>query len=323
MKICIFGAGAIGGHLAAKLARAGADVSIIARGPFVEAVRRQGLRLISPTGDFTVAVKAAVDPAELPPQDLVISTAKAHSLPPAVDVLHTLARGDTPIVYVLNGIPWWYFYRNTIGKPERTIDRLDPHGELWNGVGVERAIGGVAYSSNEVIEPGTVRNTSNNRFVFGEPGGDRSPRLEAILAAVSSADIGGEATDDIRTEVWRKLLGNMATSPLGCITRMTTNEIVENDGLRSLFGDLIAEGIAVAAAYGVRLQANLADRYERMKQVRHRTSMLQDLEAGRKLEVDAQLLTVQDFARAAGVPTPTLDILVKLLLAVAEERAAA
>lgn len=315
-RICIFGAGAIGGHLAAKLARSGAQVSLIARRPHVEAIRSRGLRLISETEDFSVEVTASHDPAELPPQDLIVTTAKAHALPAAAQDLKALAGADTPILYVVNGIPWWYFHRNPIGRPEQTMVRLDPQAQLWNDVGVERAIGGVIYSSNEVVEPGVIRNGSrDNRLIIGEPDGASSQRLAALEEIFRKAQLDTRASPDIRKEVWLKLLGNLASSTIGCLTGLASDGIGADDGLRRLYVQVLEEGTRVAAALGVSIAADAEARFRRMKDIGHKSSMLQDLEAGRPLEADAQLLAVQDFARSFGVNTPTLDILIDLLLA--------
>lgn len=318
-RICIFGAGAIGGYVAAKLGAAGRDVTIVARKPQVDAVAANGLRLITPTGEIHARVRATDDPSSLPRQDLVITTAKAHALPSAARDLATLSGPETAIVYVVNGIPWWYHHGRAAGGRGSTIERLDPGGHLWCDVGVGKAVGGVIYSSNEVIAPGVVRNTTaDNRLILGEPSGEAGARLAGIVEWLRPA--GTEATGDIRREVWRKLLGNMAGSPIGCLTRLPGNRLLADPALRDIYRALYAEGIATAAGVGVALDNDVEDRIRRMSGNPHRSSMLQDFEAGRPLEVDAQLLAVQDLAREAGVATPTLDLLVTLLLAAAAAR---
>lgn len=318
-RICVFGAGAIGGHIAAKLGAAGIDVSTVARRSTVEAVRRSGLKLRSQGGELTAHVTATDDPYELPPQDLVITTAKAHGLPPAVDALAHLTGGKAPVVYVANGIPWWYRYRGTGDGDGGTVARLDPEGGLWSKVGARSAVGGVIYSSNSVTAPGVIEHLgADHRLILGEPDHTLSPRLAAIVDRLAPA--GAEATAEIRTEVWRKLLVNLASSPIGALTRLSADRIAADPRLRPIYLGLYREGLAVAAAQGIQLPDDGEARLERMGRTSHRSSMLQDMEAGRPLETDAQLSAVQDLAREVGVPTPTLDTLLGLLLAAAAAR---
>lgn len=318
-RICVFGAGAIGGHIAAKLGVSGIDVSIVARPSTVDAVRRGGLKLLSQGTEISAPVKATDDPAELPPQDLVITTAKAHGLPSSAGALAHLTGGTAPVVYVVNGIPWWYRYRGNGSAQDGTVARLDPEGGLWSRVGPQSAIGGVIYSSNSVIAPGVIQHLgSDHRLILGEPDQTLSPRLDAIVSRLAPA--GGEATTEIRTEVWRKLLVNLANSPIGTLTRLSGDRIAVEPRLRPIYLDLYREGLAVAAAQGIRLPDDAEARFERMGRTSHRSSMLQDMEAGRPLETDAQLSAVQDLARESGVATPTLDILLGVLLAAAAAR---
>lgn len=318
-RICVFGAGAIGGHIAAKLGVSGIDVSIIARPSTVEAVRRDGLKLVSQGAEIVAPVNATDDPSELPAQDLVITTAKAHGLPSAAAGLAHLTGGRAPVVYVANGIPWWYRYRGNGSTHDGAVARLDPEGGLWSRVGPQSAIGGVIYSSNSVIAPGVIEHLgTDHRLILGEPDHTLSPRLDAIVAKLAPA--GGEATAEIRTEVWRKLLVNLANSPIGALTRLGGDRIAADPRLRPIYLDLYREGLAVAAAQGIQLPDDAEARFERMGRTSHRSSMLQDMEAGRPLETDAQLGAVQDLAREAGVPTPTLDIVLGLLLAAAAAR---
>lgn len=318
-RICVLGAGAIGGHIAAKLGAAGAEVSIVARPATVEAVRRNGLRLRTQGSEVTARVTATDDASALPAQDLVITTAKAHALPDAADAVAHLSGGTAPVVYIANGIPWWYRYRGDGAGEQGPLARLDPHGDLWRKTGPQTAIGGVIYSSNTVVAPGVIEHLgADHRLILGEPDHTRSPRLDGIVARLAPA--GAEATDQIRQEVWRKLLVNLANSPIGTLTRLGGDRIAADPRLRPIYLDLYREGLAVAAAEGVRLPDDAEARFERMARTSHRSSMLQDMEAGRPLETDAQLSAVQDLARDAGVPTPTLDILLGLLLAAARAR---
>ncbi len=320
MKIGIFGAGAIGGHLAARLAHAGADVSLVARGAHLAAIRSQGLRFVSPAQDITVRVRAEASAEALGPQDLVISTVKAHSLPAASGALQALLRPETPVVYAVNGVPWWYFHGQPGAQADQALPRLDPGAQLWNGVGVQRSLGCVVQSANEVTEPGVVHNRSaDNRFVIGEPDGSDSPRLQRIVAALKPGVPDVHATTDIRHEIWNKLLLNMSTSSLGGLTHSSSSGIANDPGMQDLFRRTMAEGARVAQAVGVEVSVDADARFVRMAKLNHRSSMLQDLLAGRPLEIDAQLAAVQDIARRFNVPTPTFDVLLTLLVRRARE----
>ncbi|GAA5235191.1 2-dehydropantoate 2-reductase [Verticiella sediminum] len=315
MRITVFGAGAVGGHLAARLARAGAQVSLVARGPHLEAIRAHGLRLVGVDEDFTVPVRAAADARELGPQDLVVTSVKAHALPAAVDGIAALLGPDTPVVYAANGIPWWYFHRHGSEHAERRLPRLDPDGRLWDVLGPQRAIGCVVQSPNEVVEPGVVRNgTADNVFTLGEPAGGVSARLAAVAEALGRGVPGVRTSDRIRHEIWRKLLLNMSLSPLACLTLSTGADVAEDAELRAIFARLSEEGSRVAAALGEQVALDVEAWLARSARIRHRSSMLQDLEAGRPMEIDGQLAVVRDIARTLAVPTPVLDLLLPLLI---------
>lgn len=315
MKITILGAGAIGGNIAAHLARGGLDVSVVARGAHLAAIQANGLRFTSPSVDFTVRLRATDRPEDLGPQDLVIATAKAHSLPAAVPGLKALLGPDTPVIYGINGVPWWYFHGHP--KPawaEKRIERLDPDGGLWDGIGIDRTIGCVLTSPMTVTAPGVVHcNWDKSSFMLGEPKGGLTPRLTGLVAALKPGLEGVNATADIRTAVWSKIILNLAGSSIGVLSASTAGDIPARPELKDLYRKILEEGAAVAAGLGVSVSADFDGRMAAMMGTTHRASMLQDLESGRPLELDAQFDAVRDLARLAGVPTPVLDILVPLL----------
>lgn len=315
MRICIFGAGAVGGHMAAHLARAGAEVSLVARGAHLQAVRERGLRLLGEGGtEFTVRLPASDDARTLGVQDLVISTVKAHGLPAAVDALKPLLGPDTPVAFAVNGIPWWYFHGTGVADAAQRLPRLDPQGRLWREIGPERTLGCVIVSPNEVVEPGVVRaRAASNSFMFGEPAGGITPRLARVVEALRAGLPGGAASADLRREIWTKVFANLASSPIACLTDAPAAEFLRSPAVRAQFEALIAEARAVAAAHGVALAPDAAAIAARLSSTAHPPSMLQDLRAGRPIEIDAQLRAVQDLGRAAGVATPLLDALVALL----------
>ncbi|MBG9390584.1 ketopantoate reductase family protein [Caenimonas aquaedulcis] len=313
-KICVFGAGAIGGHLAAKLARAGLDVSVVARGAHLQAIREKGLRFTSDTEDFVTHPNATSDTRELGPQDLVITTLKAHALPGAAEQMAPLLGRGTPVVFAVNGIPWWYPYRGEQPALGPVASRLDPQGALWKTLGANRAIGCVISSPNEVIAPGVVHNNRpHNSFIVGEPTGQMTERLTALVTALQPALPGVAATTDIRTAMWNKLILNLAGSPLSCLVDAPWIEFTGNPGMVRIFTALVNEATRVAAAHGVAVTTTAEQLLALMQQVRHVPSMLADLRAKRPLETDAILGAVQDLARAAGIDTPTLDIIAALL----------
>lgn len=313
MKICVFGAGAVGGHITACLARAGADVSVVARGRQLEAIRSNGLRLLGPDDDFTVRVRASDDAAELGRHDLVVSAVKAQSLPGCVDAMLPLLGPATPVVFAVNGIPWWYFQGVAGADPAARLPRLDPDGGLHDRLGVHRAVGCVVLSANEIVEPGVVRRYAHNEFVIGEPDGTDSARLGQMTQALRPGLPGLRSSARLRTEIWTKLLANMASSPLSCLTDSTGADFLQIAELSSLFERLMAEGRAVALAHGVAVAPDEGAVVRRQRLSRHPPSMLQDLRAGRPIEIDAQLHAVQDLARMKGVATPWLDVVAALL----------
>ncbi len=323
MKITILGAGAVGGHIAAHLARAGLAVSALARGPHLAAIQTNGLRLTTDAEDFTVRLPASDRAEDFGPQDVIISTVKAHSLTSVVPALTALSGPETVIVYALNGVPWWYFHQHpNPALAERPLERLDPGGVLWRDGGVGRALGCVIQSPNTIVAPGVIHcKWPRSSFVLGDPAGGLTPRLIAIVDALKPGLEGVAATADIRINVWMKVALNVAGSCLGVLTQSNEGDVIADADLLALYKTLLTETGAVAAGLGVTAAPDIPARLKAMTGSTHRASMLQDFEAGRPLEIDAQLNAVQDLARLANVPTPTLDLLLPLLRARARTRA--
>jgi 2-dehydropantoate 2-reductase len=232
MKICIFGAGAIGGYMGVKLAQAGADVSLVARGPHLAAMRGKGLTLIDEGGTVTVPVTASEDPAELGVQDYVIVTLKAHSVPPVVPKMQPLFGPETTVVSGVNGVPWWYFHK--IGGPlEGTrLESVDPGNAQWDGFGPDRVLGCVVYPAAEVSEPGTIRHIEGNRFSLGEPDGSKSDRAVALSQALSAAGLKAPVRPRLRDEIWVKLWGNLSFNPISALTHATLDVLCTDPGTR-------------------------------------------------------------------------------------------
>jgi 2-dehydropantoate 2-reductase len=314
MKICIFGAGAIGGYMGAKLAAAGADVSLVARGPHLRAMQERGLTLIEEGERRTVAVRAAEDPAALGMQDYVVVTLKAHSVPPVVARMQPLIGPETTIVSGVNGVPWWYFHK--IGGPlEGTrLQSVDPGDAQWRGFGPDRVLGCVVYPAAEVEEPGVIRHIEGNRFSLGEPDGSKSDRAERLSAALTAAGLKAPVRPRIRDEIWVKLWGNLSFNPISALTHATLDVLCTDPGTRGVARAMMLEAQTIAEALGVRFPIDVDRRIEGGAAVgAHRTSMLQDLDAGRPMEIDALVGAVQELGRLTGTATPAIDTVLALV----------
>lgn len=314
MRICIFGAGAIGGYLGAKLAQAGVDVGIVARGPHLEAIRRKGLTLIENGTTTEHRVRASADARDFGPQDYVILTLKAHSVPAIVGDLAPLLEPATTVVSGVNGIPWWYFHK--IGGPlEGTrLASVDPGDVQWNGIGPDRVLGCVVYPAAEVPEPGTVRHIEGNRFSLGEPDGSKSARAVALSAALTAAGLKAPVRPKLRDEIWVKLWGNLSFNPISALTHATLEILCTDPGTRAIARAMMVEAQVIAEKLGVSFPIDVDRRIDGGAAVgAHRTSMLQDLEAGRPMEIDALVGSVQELGRLTGSPTPTIDIILALI----------
>ena len=314
MKICIFGAGAIGGYMGAKLAQAGADVSLVARGPHLAAMRDKGLTLIEEDGETNVAVTASDNAADLGPQDYVIVTLKAHSVPPVVDKMQPLIGPDTTIVSGVNGVPWWYFHK--VGGPlEGTrLESVDPGNAQWNGFGPDRVLGCVVYPAAEVPEPGVVKHIEGNRFSLGEPSGEKSDRALRLSKALTEAGLKAPVRPRLRDEIWVKLWGNLSFNPISALSHATLDVLCTDPGTRAVARAMMVEAQEVAEKLGVKFPIDVDRRIDGGAAVgAHRTSMLQDLEQGRPMEIDALVGSVQELGRITETPTPTIDTVLSLV----------
>ena len=315
MRICIFGAGAIGGYMAARLAQAGADVSVVARGPHLQAMQTRGLTLIEEGADpLVVKVRATADPSELGPQDYLIVTLKAHSVPAVVGAMQPLIGPHTTLVSGVNGVPWWYFHK--IGGPwEGTrLQSVDPGDVQWNGFGPDRVLGCVVYPAAEVTSPGTIRLIEGNRFSLGEPDGSRSDRAAALSQALQAAGLKAPVRPKLRDEIWVKLWGNLSFNPISALTHATLDVLCTDPGTRAVARNMMLEAQEIAEKLGVVFPIDVDRRIDGGAAVgAHRTSMLQDLEAGRPMEIDALVRAVQELGVVTGTPTPSINALLALV----------
>jgi 2-dehydropantoate 2-reductase len=314
LKVCVYGTGAIGGHIATRLIAGGrAEVSVVARGAQLEAIRRRGLTLKS--GDKEIHGKPAAatdDPSTLPPQDLVLVTLKAHSLPGVADSVARLLAPQGCAIFTLNGIPWWW--RHGLPGTQGPLPLLDPQGALWTKLR-SRTLGCVVQGPVEVIEPGIILHFSGNRWLMAEPDGSASPRLQSAVELFRASGLGAEVPADLRREVWKKLSNNASGNTLAALTHLDAGDIGDLPELLRIGAGLMREVLEVAAALGWDLRAEMDAQYfgKRSDGLRFRPSMLQDVLAGRPLEVEALLGQTQAFAREAGVSVPFIDSVLPLV----------
>lgn len=307
MKVCIFGAGAIGGYIAVKLAQAGHAVSVVARGAHLDAIRVKGLTLHQGGMRYHARPKAASDAAALGPQDYVFLAVKAPALPAVAAALAPLVGPETAVVTAMNGIPWWFFH--AFGQFHgTTFDSIDPGGVLAKALPPERIVGCVLHIACSVPEPGVIVHNSQNRFFLGDLDGKTSPRLARIVDAMKLAGMDAEARPDIRRDVWVKLLGNLTFAPVSILTQTTNDALAAHPRVRRVFAQMIEEASAVGAAYGLASDMSVEARIDLGGSLKgFRTSMLQDMDKGRPVELDTIVRAVLDMGRKAGVPTPVID----------------
>jgi len=310
MKIAVVGAGAIGGYLGAKLAIAGQDVTFIARNRNLEVINRRGfrLRLEDASELHAHTVRAVQRMADAGPQDAVLLTVKAHQVPDLLPELRALFGPQTVVVTMINGIPWWYFHKLAGPYEGRALESVDPGGMIASHIEPERLIGSVVYPAAELVEPGVVRLIEGNRFTLGELDGSRSERIEALSQAMMRAGFKSPVARDIRSEIWLKLWGNLSFNPISALTHATLEGICAHPLGRELAAGMMREAQAVGEKLGVEFKVSLDKRIAGAAAVgAHKTSMLQDVEHGRALELEALVGSVVELGRITGTPTPAVD----------------
>jgi 2-dehydropantoate 2-reductase len=315
MRICVFGAGSVGGYLAGYLAKGGADVSVIARGSHLAAIRANGLTVETPDTTINVKLPASDTAADIGPQQAVIVTVKAPALPAVAAAIAPLLGRDTSVAFLMNGIPWWYFHAHGGPFADRRLPRLDPGDALWSTIGPQRAIGGVFWPACSVPAPGVVRllTGAGRGTVFGEPDGSTTPRIEALAAAFRAADLPVAIAPNIRELIWQKLAFNLSAGPMCVLTQSPVRDTHAEAALIDCSRRMLAEAEAIALAMGYRLDIDAERVVATNMQLAHRPSILQDLEAGRPMEIDALYTVPLELARLTNVPTPMLDLLVSMI----------
>lgn len=314
MKICIYGAGAIGGYLAVQLAGAGADVCLVARGAHLAAMRSNGLKLLIGGEERVVHLRCTDNPAELGPQDFVIVCLKAHSITSVLDAMQPLLGPNTRIVTAVNGIPYWYFYKHGNECESKTLESIDPGGRQWRELGPERAIGCIVYPATEIEAPGIIRHVYGDRFPIGEPSGERTADVERLSDIFIKAGLQAPILDRVRDEIWLKLWGNTCFNPISALTHATLDVIGSDPGTRAVSKTMMLEAQAIAERFGVNFRVDVERRIEGARKVgAHKTSMLQDLERGRPMEIDPLVTVVQEMGRLTNTPTPAIDTVLALV----------
>ncbi len=315
MKICVYGAGAIGGYVAVELAQSGYDVCAIARGPHLAAIKENGLKLRIEGEEKVANIPASDNPADFGPQDFVICALKAHQSAEVAEDFAPLLGPDTAVVTAMNGIPWWYFYKSAGAFEGRVLESVDPGGKQWQLIGPERAIGAVVDPACEVIEPGVIEHHELKRFTLGEPDGSDSERVHAISEAFIKSGMEAPVRDNVRFNVWLKLWGNVCFNAIGALTHATLDRTTTEPALRALCKTMMYETKSVNEALGIDIPEKFIER--RLDAAAaiagHKMSMLQDLERDRSLEIDALMTAVQELGRMTDVPTPNIDVVLALI----------
>ena len=313
-RICVFGAGAIGGLIGAKLAKAGTtETSLLARGAHLEAMRAGGLRVTEAGETYTVRPRVTDDPRELGPQDVIILALKSHALPGIADALAPLIGPDTVLLFGQNGLPWWYFYKHGGRFDGHVLESVDPGGILWKKLGPERALGAVIWQAAGLGAPGHVVHGFGDRLTIGEPSGEVSDRARKLSALLEQAGVKSPVRADIRNEIWLKLWGNLSFNPVSVLTGGTLAALAGDSGTRAVLAAMMAEAQAVGEALGVVFSVSVEERLDMAAKVgAHRSSMLQDVDAGRPTELDALLGAVIELAQMTGIATPALKLVYDL-----------
>ena len=320
MKICIYGAGAVGGLVAGKLAQNGHEVSVVARGAHLTAIREHGLRILHEKNEVKVKIKAESDPALLGPQDCVFVAVKGQNLPEVAERIAPLRGKDTTIVTAMNGVPWWFFDRlawaQKAGGGRLRLETLDPQGALSKAMPTDRIVGCVIHLAASTPEPGLISHNMGNRLILGEPGGKNTARTQGIVDALKSAGFQAEATGFIEKEFWVKLLGNVSFNPVAALTLAGANRLIEDARVKAYMVAIMREVLAIGRAVGVDADIDPEARIDMARRLgKFKPSTLQDMEAGKRLEIDGLLTGTLEVAQKAGVPAPfteSLDGLIRL-----------
>ena len=308
MKICIVGAGATGGYLGFKLINAGFDVSLVARGAHLKAMKNKGLTIIENDKEISCFPKCSESMSDLGKMDYIFITLKAYSIPELVNEISTMFKENTAVITAYNGIPWWYFFNIEGPFKNYRIKCIDPNNIQWNTITPERIIGCVVYPATEIIEPGVIKHIEGNRFSLGEPGGIQTERILTLGKALVKAGIKAPIRSNLREEIWTKLIGNLAFNPLSVISGKTLDILASEHEYRTIAYDAMEEANLIINQLGMKLKISIDQRIEGAAKVgAHKTSMLQDYEKGKELELDSLVVSIKEIGNLLGIKTPTID----------------
>ena len=308
MKICIVGAGATGGYLGFKLIKAGFDVSLVARGTHLKAMKHTGLTVIENDKEISCFPKCSESMRDLGKMDYIFITLKAYSIPELVNEISTMFKENTAVITAYNGIPWWYFFNIEGPFKNYRIKCIDPNNIQWNTITPERIIGCVVYPATEIIEPGVIKHIEGNRFSLGEPEGIQTERVLTISKALVKAGIKAPIRSNLREEIWIKLIGNLAFNPLSVITGKTLDILASENEYRTIAYDAMEEASLIINQLGIKLKISIDQRIEGAAKVgAHKTSMLQDYEKGKELELDSLVVSIKEIGNLLSIKTPTID----------------
>jgi len=315
MKVCVVGAGAIGGMMAARLAQSGHELSVIARGAHLEAIRSNGLKYIEKDEELVITdLFATAEMSEVKGQDLVLLGVKAHQIEPIADKLQPMLGADGVIVTLQNGIPWWYFQKLAGAYENNIVRTVDPDGAIAAAIDPDRVIGCIAYPAATIEAPGVIRHVEGNRFPVGELDGSESERVKKICNALVEAGFKSFVLPDIRSEIWLKLWGNLSFNPISALTHSTLVDICQFPQTRALAAEMMTEAQQIAEQLGARFRVSLERRIEGAEAVgKHKTSMLQDLEVGKSLEIEGMLGVVIELGELTGMATPAINTVYALV----------
>lgn len=314
MKIAVVGAGAIGGYFGGLLARAGHDVTLIARGTHRDAIRSNGLTIESKDERFVTHPACTDDPAEAGPQDLVLLSLKAPAVPAMAERMLPLFGTDTAMITAMNGISYWYFHKHGGPLDGYRIASVDPGNRQWDLIGPQRAIGSVVWVAGSIAAPGVIRHSGGNRLPLGEPDNGRSERIQRISATLTAAGIDTPVHENIRQEIWTKLWGNLSYNPVSVLTHGTLEGLSRDEDARTVLGAMMIESRLVGEKIGISFPVSVEERMGMAEKVGpHKTSMLQDLEGGRPMEIGGLIGVIAELARKLEIATPTIDTVLALL----------
>ncbi|MBE7367702.1 2-dehydropantoate 2-reductase [Ramlibacter pallidus] len=313
MKVCIYGAGAIGGWIGVKLAQAGCEVGVVARGATLQALRSHGLRLQQGSETLSAPVRATASPAELGVQDLVVVAVKAPAMADVAKNIGPLLGPDTMVLTAMNGVPWWFFQGFGGAHAGRRLEAVDPDGAIAEAIPARHIIGCVVHASCSLREPGWVQHHMGQKLIIGEPSGEKTPRVQHLAALLEKAGFEAVLSEQIQKDAWYKLWGNMTVNPVSAMTGATTDRIMDDELVRGFISAVMLEAREIGARVGIPIAQQPEDRHQVTRKLgAFKTSMLQDVEAGKPVEIDALVTVVREMGRMTGVPTPFTDALLGL-----------